>query len=177
MKTNSRLAALQVLCLCCVLMIPGGARAVWMKTHTSSRFHWQIECPRDWQEQKPSSTDFFTNYRGPANTVGFTTPDGHGSMFVSVIKAQRLDLRGFMRAMLGVIMPLKVSLKIDEISGGYDSIYGQGSKGGQSRVVMFYKGGMRYTILFAGFDSKPGMYAKNKPTLDAIVKSFQIAKS
>ncbi len=162
-------------------MMPLGARAAGIKTYKSDKYSVQVSYPDDWIDKGTSATDLLNpDYSGKENTFGIG-PQLDGEILISVNDTRAQTFDEFVAALKGVIKSMGLPFKIDsskQISVGgqpaYDVVYGGGSEFGRTRVVALFRNGKRYTIMVAGFDTKPGIYDKYAPAIDASVQSFRI---
>lgn len=170
-----------VFLLCLSLLIPAVADAANTKTYTSEQYKVQISYPDDWIDKGTLATDLLNpRYSGEKNSFSFG-PKQEGQIIVSVNPSKPLGLRQFRKSLQTVLTSMDPNIKIDsakEISvnglKGFSVVYGKGSDYGRNQVFVFYHGGMRYTIMAAVFDLKPGIYDEYASTIDSVVQSFRI---
>ncbi len=71
---------------------------------------------------------------------------------------------------------MAISIQPITINGlsGFDLDYGKGTEWGESRVVMLFARGNRYTLSAVAFDTRPGEFAQYAPAIDAVFRSFRL---
>ena len=153
------------------------------KTVHSALVKASFTCPAGWIDKGTSATDFFDlDFKGAYNASGWG-PAMDGEVVMAVNPAGPMtaeQIRKAFQACMATVDPSSAGMAITiqpiTVNGvpGFDLSYGKGTAWGESRVILLFARGHRYTLSALAFDTRPGEFAQYAPVLDAVFKSFRL---
>lgn len=170
-------------CLPALLLAAVLPAATPTKTVHSPVVKASLTCPADWIDKGTAATDLLNpDFKGAYNASGWG-PAMDGEVLIAVNPSKPMTAEELMKAMrasfAGIdpsLASMPITLKPVTIGGlaGFDLDYGKGGPFGESRVVVLFAKGNRYTLSAMGFDERPGEFAQYAPAVDTVFRSFRL---